>query len=157
MLRLSKEVKQRIENLVNAMEMGIVTKSTKEHLDELESERERIESDILKEQIQSDLLSQEQIEFWLRSMKNLDLATNDNKRRLVNTFVNSVYLYDDNKAVVSFNCREGASTLTVPAGECSDCSRLGESSRTKENHLGGSPLFVFYPGKAVFGMIVPRA
>lgn len=28
--------------------------------------------------------------------------------------------------------------------------------RTKENHQGGSPLFVFYPGKAVFGVIVPR-
>lgn len=48
------EVKRRIENLVNAMEMGIVTKSTKEHLDELEAERERIESDILKEQILRD-------------------------------------------------------------------------------------------------------
>ena len=120
------EVKQRIENLVDAMEMGIVTKSTKEHLDELESERERIESDILREQIQRDLLTQEQIEFWLRSMKKLDLTTNDNKRRLVDTFVNSVYLYDDNKAIISFNCREGASALTVPVGGCSDCTQLGE-------------------------------
>lgn len=53
--RLS-EVNQRIDNLVNAMEMGIVTKSTKEHLDELELDRERIEFDILKEQIQCDIL-----------------------------------------------------------------------------------------------------
>ena len=30
------------------------------------------------------------------------------------------------------------------------------TNRTKENHPGGSPLFVFYPGKAVFGIIVPR-
>ena len=28
--------------------------------------------------------------------------------------------------------------------------------RTKENHLDGSPLFVFYPRKAVFGVVVPR-
>lgn len=153
--RLS-EVNQRIDNLINAMEMGIVTKSTKAHLDELESQRGRIESDILKEQIQRDVLSREQIEFWLRSMKNLDLTNDDNKRRLVDTFVNSVYLYDDNKAVVSFNCREGASTLVIPAGECSACARLGEPNRTKENHLGGSPLFVFYLGKAVFGVIVSR-
>lgn len=103
--RLS-EVNQRIDNLINAMEMGIVTKSTKAHLDELESQRGRIESDILKEQIQRDVLSREQIEFWLRSMKKLNLTNDDSKRRLVDTFVNSVYLYDDNKAVVSFNCRE---------------------------------------------------
>ncbi len=61
-------------------------------------------------------------------MKTPDLTTNDNKRRLVDTFVNSVYLYDDNKAVVSFNYHEGASTLVIPAGECSDCARLGVSN-----------------------------
>ena len=32
----------------------------------------------------------------------------------------------------------------------------GEPSRTKENHPSGSPLFVFYLGKTVFGIIVPR-
>ena len=139
---------------VRKAEIGIVTKSTKEHLDELESERERIESDILKEQIQRDLLSQEQIDFWLRSMKKLNLATNDNKRRLVDTFVNSVYLYDDNKAIVSFNCREGASTLTVPMGGCSDCARLGEPNWTNPKHDGASDFFIFYPGKPVFGLVV---
>lgn len=29
------------------------------------------------------------------------------------------------------------------------------TNRTKENHLAGSPLFVFYPGKAVFGVVIP--
>lgn len=67
----------------------------------------------------------------MRSMKKLDLTNDDNKRRLVDTFVNSVYLYDDNKAVVSFNCRKGASTLVIPVGECSACARLGKSDTRK--------------------------
>lgn len=40
------EVKQRIENFVNTMEMDIVMKSTKEHMDELEMQHEQIESGV---------------------------------------------------------------------------------------------------------------
>ncbi|MGN1136387.1 MAG: hypothetical protein ACI4SF_09230, partial [Oscillospiraceae bacterium] len=72
---------------------------------------------------------------------------------MVDTFVNSVYLYDD-RMVVSFNCREKASTLALPLDDISACERIGEPNRINPNSNKGSDFFVFYPGKAVFGMVV---
>ena len=84
-----------------------------------------IESNIIKQEIQQNVITREQVITWLQNMKRLDLASDDSKRKLVDTFVNSVYLYDD-RAVISFNCREGASTIALPSGDCSACMRLGE-------------------------------
>lgn len=122
------EVEKGIENMLNAMQMGMLTKSTKKRLDDLEEQKEKLEADILREGIRQNVLSREQVLFWLRNMKNLDLTNDDNKRRLVDTFVNSVYLYDD-RAIISFNCREGANTLPVPCGCASDCTGLGEPEK----------------------------
>lgn len=125
------EVEMGIENLVNAMQQGILTKSTKKRLDNLEEQKEKLEADILREGIQQNLLSREQVVDWLQKLKRLDLTDDDNKRRLVDTFVNSVYLYDD-KAIVSFNTREGASTLPLLNKYASDCTALGEPIKKSE-------------------------
>ena len=57
-------------------------------------------------------------------MKELDLTNDDNKRILIDTFVNSIKAYDD-KLVVYFNTREGASKIALLAGECSDGIGVG--------------------------------
>ncbi len=147
------EVEKGIDNLVTAMQMGMLTKSTKKRLDELEEQREQLEADIIKEEIQKDIITREQVIIWLKHMKQLDLKLDDSKRKLVDTFVNSVYVYDD-RVVISFNCREGASTIALPAGDCSACMRLGEPNWTNPNSVKGSDLFVFYSGRAVFGLVV---
>ena len=85
-------------------------------------------------------------------MKRLDLSVDDNKRRLVDTFVNSVYLYND-RVVISFNCRERASKIALSKEACSSCARLGEPNWTNPKHDGASDFFVFYPGKPVFGLV----
>ena len=119
------EVEKGIDNLVTAMQMGMPTKSTKKRLDEPEAQKELIESNIIKQEIQQNVITRKQVIIWLQNMKRLDLASDDSKRKLVDTFVNSVYLYDD-RAVISFTCREGASTIALPSGDCSACMRLGE-------------------------------
>ena len=62
---------------------------------------------------------------WLRSMMSLDLSLPDSKRMLVDTFLNSIYLYDD-KLVIGFNCKEEASSLAFSSGEVSACRLEGE-------------------------------
>ena len=39
-------------------------------------------------------------------MEKLDLASTDNRQRIINTFVNSIYVFED-RFEVNFNCREG--------------------------------------------------
>ena len=119
------EIHQSINNLVKAMEMGIVSRETKQRFEELEAQRTELETDIIKQEIQEEIITREQVVEWLKEMKRLDLSLDDSKRKLVDTFVNSVYLYDD-KVVIIFNCREGASTLALPLDDTSACMRIGE-------------------------------
>ena len=118
-------IHQSINNLVKAMEMGIVSRETKQRFEELEAQRTELETDIIKQEIQEEIITREQVVEWLKEMKRLDLSLYDSKRKLVDTFVNSVYLYDD-KVVIIFNCREGASTLALPLDDTSACMRIGE-------------------------------
>lgn len=81
---------------------------------------------------QGELAEREQVVEWLKEMKRLDLSSDDSKRKLVDTFVNSVYLYDD-KVVITFNCREGASTLALPLDDTSACMRIGERNILRQS------------------------
>ena len=84
-----------------------------------------LEVKIAKEEIQSQILTKEQVEFWLKNMEKLDLANTDNKQRVINTFVNSIYVYDD-KFVVNFNCREESEVIPRDLkGDVSSLTILG--------------------------------
>lgn len=45
-------------------------------------------------------------------MERLNLASDVNRQRIINTFVNSIYVHDD-KCVVNFNCREESETIPL--------------------------------------------
>ena len=81
---------------------------------------------IAREEIQKQILTKDQIEFWLSKMITLDLATSDNRQRIIDTFVNSIYIYDD-RAVINFNCREESETVPLQLSTyVSDLQGLGE-------------------------------
>ena len=100
------------------------TKGTKERLDELEAQREQLETDIIKQEIVDETVTREQVVLWLKEMKKLDLSLDDSKRKLIDTFVNSIVLYDD-KVVVSFNCKERASEIALSKYSVSDSTISG--------------------------------
>ena len=110
--------------MLNAMQAGILTKSTKKRLDELEAQKGKLELDIMREQIQTEILTKDQIIFWLRKSKELDLTNDDNKRILIDTFISSINAYDD-KLVVCFNTREKTSASVLLTGGCSDSGGVG--------------------------------
>ena len=56
-------------------------------------------------------LTKEQILFWIYKFRKLNPKRLDHRRRLVNSFINSIYLYDD-KMVITFNYSEGTETIT---------------------------------------------
>lgn len=101
-----------IENIVAAIEQGIITKSTKARLDELEMTKENLETDIAKESITHSTISREFLAEWFDNFKNLDLTNLDNRRMLIDTFVNSVILYDD-KIDFYFNYTDNVKSLSV--------------------------------------------
>ena len=76
-----KETETGIQNMLNAIQTGILTSSTKERLEALEAQKKELEIRITEE-------------------------------KLVNTFVNAIYLYDD-KILLTFNYKEGTKTISL--------------------------------------------
>ena len=106
------ETEKSIENVLNAIEQGIITPSTKQRLEELEQRKQNLQIEIAKENIKKPVLTKEQILFWLHRFRNIDTDNIKHRKRLVDSFVNSVVLYDD-RIEFFFNYKDGAKTLTL--------------------------------------------
>jgi hypothetical protein len=106
------EAERGIENMLNAIQQGILTSSTKKRLDDLESAKSDLEIKILQEEMQKPLLTREQIIFWLHKFRGIDTTDQEQRQRLIDTFVNAVYLYDD-KIIFTFNYKGDAKTVTM--------------------------------------------
>ncbi len=107
-----REVESAIQNLLNAIQQGILTKSTKSRLEELESNKEDLEIKIANEKLMKPKLTGEQIQFYLRKFRVLDMSKQSHRQRLIDTFINRIYLYDD-KLVITFNYKEGSETISL--------------------------------------------
>lgn len=111
-----KETNKKIKNLMVAIEQGIITSTTKERLEELEHEKRDTEGRIAKEEIKKPLLTKERIAYWLTSFKSGDIEDIEYQQRVIDTLVNSVFVYDtDNggrEIVLTFNI-SGSNSLTI--------------------------------------------
>lgn len=91
-----REVEKRIKNIIDLMEQGIATPSTKERLLELESQKADITTRIAMEDFAKPTISKERIAFWLYSFRNKNIEDKEYRRKIIDTLVNSVYIYDIN-------------------------------------------------------------
>lgn len=114
-----KESEKGIENMVNAIQAGIITPSTKQRLMELENQTEQLERQIAIEQIKHPILSREQIACFIDSHKKTDIKDDAQRQRLIDRFVNAVYVFDD-KLVLTFNYKDGTKTVPLEAVNGSD-------------------------------------
>ena len=108
-----KETKKRIKNILDLMEEGIATSSTKDRLLELEAYAAGLQDNIEYEKIKKPSLSKEHIIFWLNSFKNGDINDIEYCRRVIDTLVNRVYVYDTDdgngrKIVIAFNTTQNS-------------------------------------------------
>lgn len=93
-------------NIIRAIEQGIITEMTKSRLHELEVEICRLELDISKEKNKTyDYLSPDKMEKYLRSMLTGDYKNMRVRKLLVNTFIREILLYDD-KVIITYNFTE---------------------------------------------------
>ncbi len=95
-----------IQNMLNAIQAGILTSSTKERLEQLEETKRELEARIAEEKLAKPKIKEEFIRFWLMRFRKLDMSLKDQRQALVDTFINSIYLYDD-KVLITFNYKEG--------------------------------------------------
>ena len=123
-----KETEVGITNMLNAIQMGILTSSTKERLEALEEQRKELQARIAEERLAKPKMKEEFVRFWLLRFRKLDMTQPEQRQALVDTFINAIYLYDD-KVLITFNYKEGTETVTFgeasKAEESSDMSARG--------------------------------
>ena len=139
------DVESGIDNMLNAIQQGIVLESTKKRLSDLENRKKELEIEIAQEQIKHPLLTREQIEFGLTRFRKLDLSTQKGRRALIDGFVNTIYLFDD-YAIITCNYKDGEEKITFediedselgdyiknkPEQECSDLFAFGDPIGTR--------------------------
>lgn len=107
-----KDVNKPIENIVSAIEQGIIIPATKQRLEDLEEQRKALKTNILQEQIAKPLLTREQILFRFERFRQGDPSVSAYQRNIIDCFVNSVYIFDD-RFVVNFNYRDGDKLVSL--------------------------------------------
>ena len=104
------EAESGIENLMKAIEMGIITETTKNRLIKLEDRKKELEVRLASETIKKPILTREQIIFWLQRFRTFDPKNPKHRKNMIDSFVNAIVLYDD-KIIFYFNYKENAETL----------------------------------------------
>ena len=112
------------QNLLKAIEHGIFTPSTKQRLEKLEAQKEEILVNIQTAELQKPKLTREQMTAWFEQFRHGDPENRDFQKRLIDTFVNSVYVFDD-KLVLTYNYQHGTQTISLEEIE----SALGSDLR----------------------------
>lgn len=126
------------KNLVKAVEQGLPFSAVQERFAEISGQKAALETAIRDVRLSMDvMLTKEQIRFYLDRMAKLSVTDTKAKKKLIHTFVNAVYVYDDHLDI-AYNIEGDADT--VPLGEC--------SAAAPANPLNGTPPNIGFCRKA---------
>lgn len=98
------EVERAVNNLMRAIEAGMpLTEMTKNRLSELDTQRTALTTTIAATQLDGGFqLTKEHIQFFLEQFRELDYTDRKAQQRLIDVFVNSIYVTDD-ELIMNFN------------------------------------------------------
>ena len=153
---INRELDELTDRLIGTRNQLIVDRINK-RADELAAELEIVEADISRLRLQLDrTMTASQIEQYLRALKTGDPLDKDFRRRIINTFIQRVYLFDD-KILVYYNIKETApieyeSALADLDGLqtqlCSDSCDFGSPNPPLPEHI----LFIY--SNNTFGAVI---
>ena len=143
-----RDTEKRLANLLEAIEQGILTPTTKQRLDELEARKEALNTSILEEELKKPVLTREWMRFWFEKFRKGDMRDMEHQRQIIDTFVNSVYVFDD-RVVLNFNFTDDSKTISRE--EVLGSSAVENAPLVEKNHrLRSVVLFVLL---ALCGMV----
>ena len=142
-----KDTEKRLTNILDLMEQGIATATTRDRLLELENRKEDLIKQIAVESTKKPFLTKERIMYWLESFKDGNVDDLAFRRRVIDTLVNSVYVYDINggngrRFVFTWNLSENR-TSTVNVSDI-DGSAPPETAYSNQ---------FFFIGELIFGYV----
>ena len=116
------------EELFNAVQKGYATEILLKRLAELEKEQNELNDAIAKEQLKAPIFTQDHFRMALNNFQKIDISTQDGKRKIIDAFINSIYLYDDHMKIV-YNANGKEETVSLEELESSILFSSGAPSR----------------------------
>ena len=164
MERAVAQIDREIDNLVSSL--ATVPRSAHqrigEKLEQLEAQKADLESDAAKLRVAARIrLTEQEVLAWLNTFSSGDPSSPAFRRRVVDTFINSIYVYDD-RAVIFYNIHRdkqvtfhelSSASLPLPSSPPSSAplSRFGYASQSYAICNTSEPQLIFVSG--VFGYI----
>ena len=137
--KLQEQLKQKekeIENIVNAVQKGYATETLLKRLDGLEKQKREISDVIAKEQLKSPIFSQDHFKMALSNFRKIDITTQEGKRKIIDTFINAIYLYDDHLKII-YNANGKEETISLAELESSTLFSRGAPCFVDKNAVHG--------------------
>ena len=102
-------VDKKLTNMMAALEKGIVSNTVLQRIKDLEAEKKELEIKIASEKLLAPALTREDIIDYILSFKTGDLNDDTYVKKLVDTFVTKIYVYDDHFTLIynvddSYSC-----------------------------------------------------
>lgn len=97
------DIQKSVKNLLNAIEQGIITPTTKQRMLELEDEQSKVEAKIVVLKSETIEVSRDHVIGWLESFREGDVSDKDFQRELFKSFLKAAYLYDDGRLKIVFD------------------------------------------------------
>jgi len=146
-----------LKNLLKAIEAGIFTPTTKERMEELERQKEELNVSLIRAQMAQPVFTKEEIVKWISRFKYSNINDKVYQREMIDTFLNSVYVYDD-KIVFTYNFRDHAETVTLDEIEYVFCSDVNDCPPPTPHQFWCGVSFTCAPGERTFSRVkVPKS
>lgn len=123
-----KDVQASLDNIMKAIEAGIFNQTTAVRMSALEEQRQQLLDEITVSELDNSLhLTREHILYFLLKMREFNVNDPASRQRLFDTFVNSIFVYDD-KIILTFNYSGDGSKVTVKDLENLDDTMFASSA-----------------------------
>ena len=130
-----REVNKKLDNLMKAIEDGLYTRTTKERLEALESQKDELTAKIADEKLKKPSFNEDFIRFWLMKFRKFDISQKKQRKALIEIFVNAIFLYDD-RMLITFNYKDGTQTVRFEDTLTTDCGEKSLRLRSNESPSG---------------------
>ncbi len=125
------QVEAGIDNLIRAIEMGIMNEATKKRMVELEAQQKELIAAIADREIAEGFhITREFVAYYFRQFRNMNYSDRECQKQLIKVFVNSVFLFDDH-IKINFNFTSDTRTITLP-----EVNEADEARKNSENTEG---------------------
>ena len=112
-----KAVQKQIDNIVRAVELGVVAEEINSRLTQLRADKQTIQGKIAAEKMNLLQVDREHVVYYLEQLRDGNPSDPKFQKRLVRDFVRAVYVYDDHfKLVVDFTGRNATFNVPMPPG-----------------------------------------